>query len=221
MSQMITVDVEGALPLKRQMELLAMPKAMRRRLLARVAREVIKDSKRRVREQVDIDGMPFKERKRKRRRKMQAGLAKRVKTTRNTGLEANVGWYKPNDSRIAAKHHHGQTQVMNANSLKAGAQTTDKPATRTQAKSLIENGYRISKNGGKGSRKPSQRWIMENLTVARAGAILRSLKDGPAKSSWVVTLDARAWLGASEADINRHVNMVMNKMKQEIANGAR
>ena len=102
----ITLDVQGLLPLKQQLKILAMPKALRRRLIGQVARKVTRDSKKRVRDQRDLQGRPYEERKRKRSRKMLSKLARELKTTRNDGLEATVGFFNPVVGRIAAKQQY-------------------------------------------------------------------------------------------------------------------
>ena len=224
MGKFITVDVRGALSLQKQLEVLKMPTKVRRRLLSRTAKEVLKDSKKRVRNQVDLNGNPFEARKRKRRRKMLSGLSKRQKVVRNNGTEAKIGFNKSNDARIAAKQQFGHEQTVSARSLpRKHLGYYSNAATRNQAKALIEAGYKIPRKGGKGTKKPSQKWIMENLNVGKAGAILRWLRDQDetAKTSWKVKLPARSFLGASNEDITRYVEKIMTQMKQEIANGAR
>ncbi len=223
MGKFITVDVRGALSLQKQLEVLKMPTKVRRRLLSRTAKEVIKDSKKRVRNQVNLNGNPFEARKRKRRRKMLSGLSKRQKVVRNSGTEAKIGFNKSNDARIAAMQQFGDEQIVSASSLPKGNGSKHNAATRSQAKALIEAGYKIPRKGGKGTKKPSQKWIMENLNVGKAGAILRWLRDQneTAKTSWKVKLPARSFLGASNEDITRYVEKIMTQMKQEIANGAR
>lgn len=223
MSKFITVDVRGLLSVQKQLEVLRMPTSMRRRLLSRTAKEVIRDSKKRVRNQMDLDGNPFEKRQRKRRRKMLSGLAKREKVLQNTGAEAKVGFGKSNDARIAAMHQYGHEQTVSASSLPKNNTAKDGDATRRQAQALIEAGYKIPRKGGKGTKRPSQKWIMQNLTVGKAGAILRWLRDQDetAKTSWKVKLPARSFLGASPADITRYVENIMKQMKQEVVNGRR
>lgn len=223
MSKFITFDIRGALSLQKQLEVLRMPTALRRRLLSRTAKEVIKDSKKRVRNQTDLNGNPFEERKRKRRRKMLSGLAKRQKVVRNDGTAATIGFNKSNDARIAAKHQFGDEQMVSASSLPKGNSSKNGDATRRQAKALLEAGYKIPRKGGKGTKKPSQKWIMENLTVGKAGAILRWLRDQDetAKTSWKVKLPARSFLGASNEEVTRYVEQIMNQIKQEVVNGRR
>lgn len=223
MGKFISLDIQGVLPLKKQLEVLRMSTALRRRLLSRTAKEVMKDSKKRVRNQTDLNGNPFEERKRKRRRKMLSGLSKRQKVVGNDGTAAKIGFNRPSDARIAAKQQFGDEQIVSASSLPKGNGAKDGDATRRQAKALLEAGYRVPRKGGKGTKKPSQKWIMENLTVGKAGAILRWLRDQDkkAKTSWKVKLPARSFLGASPADITRYVEKIMNQIKQEVVNGRR
>lgn len=228
MSAVMSVDIKGLLPWKTQMKILAMPKALRRRLLGRVSRKVISDSKKRVRKQVDVNGQPFVARSKKRtgRRKMLARLSRRLKTLRNDGIQAMIGFPNSADGRIAAKHQHGHTTTVSAKQLnKQGKSASkDNPATRKQAKSLREAGYTVKRAHGKGKKSPSLKYITQNMTIGQAGAVLRSLREQEgisAKTSWQTKLPARAFLGASSQEIVRHIESIFNSMKQELRYGAR
>lgn len=223
MSGTITVDVRGLLPLKQQLELVAMPEPLRRRLLSRTARRVAADIRKRVRNQVDINGNPFAERKRIRtkNRKMLTRLvqAKRLKTIKNNGYEAVIGWNDPLQGIIAARHHYGTTERVSAArySQESKPEFYDKPATKRQARALLQAGFRIKKKSGKGKKAPTIKWIQENMTIATAGFAVRQLGNWSAKSSWNTTLPARPFLGASKQEISNHIETIMKQMKQEIA----
>lgn len=69
-------------------------------------------------------------------------------------------------------------------------------ATRAQAKALKEEGFRVFARRlnpqapiGK-LRKPTQKWICDNLSNEQAGAILRQMRGEP-KASWETKLPAR------------------------------
>ena len=220
----VQVNVIGLLPLKRQLELMKMPATMRRRLLYRVAKKVISDSKRRVREQRDLAGRPYEARKRKRKggRKMLSKLARQLKVVNNSSMEALIGFSRRSSAQIAAKQQYGFTETMTAakmNRSGAGGHY-DKPATRKQAIALREAGFTVKKARGKGSKPPTLKWVQNNLTIGQAGYALRQLRiwsGEKIKTSWVTELPARSFLGANAADISQHVDAIFNYMKQEIA----
>lgn len=223
----IDVNVVGLLPLKRQFELLAMPPQRRRRLLHRVAKKVTQQSKKRIRAQKDLKGRPFEKRfkKRKKNRKMLAGLAKEIKTVRNNDQFAEVGFYKKSSARIAYQQQHGETQQNSASGFKKSSGAAyEKPATRKQAKALREAGFTIKKARGKGSKKPSLAWVVENMTMGQAGFALRRLREWSgekSKTSWVTRLPARSFLGMTRSEVGREIEIIYLDMKAEMKRGVR
>lgn len=224
----IKFKVEGLLPLKRQMQLLTMPKATRRRLLYRVARRVMVDSRRRVREQVDLNGQPYAKRQRKRTNKgrMLSLLAKKFKVVKNDDWNALIGFPGPVEGTIAAKQQRGYTQTMSAKKIARLTKGSHKaPATKRQARALREAGYTIkSKRSGRRVKLPSLKWVTENLNVGQAGAALRYLREQAgekAKTSWQTVLPARSFLGASARDVTRHIDTIFKQITTEIKHVAR
>ncbi len=227
MSASVRVNVEGLLPLKQQIELMTMPKSLRRRLLNRTAKAVIRDSKQRVRKQVDLDGKPFKKRAKKRKgsQRMLNKLVKELRVTSLTGTHAVVGFYRSSSSQIAAKHQYGSVETITAKQF----QHNDKgghegPATRRQAIALREAGFKIKSGNGKRLKAPSLKWVVANMKQGQAGAALRYLREKAGQSiqqSWQTTLPARSFLGASKAQVKQHTQTIFNQMKQEITYGRR
>lgn len=222
------VDVKGLLPLKQQLQLLAMPKPLRRRLLSRTARKVISDSKKRVRNQVDLNGMPFEARAKKRRggRKMLARLSRQLTVINNSGVEVVVGFKSAQAGRIASKQQHGFRQQMSARTLSKQEKSAskDSQATRKQAIALREAGFEVKKAGSNGKKAPALTWVTQNLTVAQAGVILRDLREKSGetiKTTWTTVLPARSFLGATASEVTSHIETIFKQMKQEIAHGAR
>lgn len=228
MSAAINMHINGLLPFKKQMQLLAMPTALRRRLLYRVAKLVIRDSKKRVRQQRDLNGRPFTARAKKRKggNKMLSKLVKQLKVMNNNSVKAEVSFGSAVAGRIASKHQYGSIETVTARSLnkKSLAASKDSQATRKQARALRVAGFEIKKASGKGSKKPSLKWIVENLKVGQAGAILRALRieaGEQIKKSWTTVLPARSFLGATAAEVQQHIEMIFKQMKQEIQRGVR
>lgn len=218
------VQVTGLLPLKRQIEILKMPMPLRRRLVSRVSRKIISDSKSRIRKQTDLQGAPYAARAKKRKgnRKMLSRLSREIKVTRNDGNEAVIGFFKPSSGRIAHKQQHGETQQVSARTLAKSTSNAGKsnPATRRQARALREAGFTIDKRKKKGGRVPPLKWVTQNLTIGQAGAILRQLREDAGetiKTSWTTRLPARSFLGATPAEVSQHIDTIFEQMKQEIA----
>lgn len=232
---MINVTVEGLLPLKRQLQLLMMPTGTRRRLLYRVAQRVMRDSRKRVRSQTDLQGRPFASPRHKPRlkpRKYGGGkgilggmvggsMAFRVLT--NNSVFAKIGWHGV-QSEIGGAQQYGGTEVEtregNIAKLKKAASKKNDPATKRQAKALRDLGFRPRS----GKHRTSNKDIMANMTVGQAGAIIRTLrtKQGkPPKQSWVTRLPARSFLGATASEVNDYINLIFDQITQGIRRGIR
>ena len=80
------------------------------------------------------------------------------------------------------------------------AQNKEGPATRNLARALISEGYKIPRGKGKGSKRPSIKWITNNLSINQAGFLLRELKGSSGKSTWKIDLPARSFLGQTVAE---------------------
>lgn len=217
----VQVNIVGLLPLQRQLELLKMPAATRRRVLYRTAQAVIKHSKKRVREQKDLTGQPYESRKKKSRRKMLAKLARELKVVTNSSVEALIGFSRRSSAQIAAKHQHGFTETVRASDFQRtdNAKYYDNPATRKQAIALREAGFTVARANGKGSKPPTLKWVTENLTIGQAGFALKRLREwaGEAsKTSWKTELPARSFLGATAGEITQLIESIFDQMKQEI-----
>jgi hypothetical protein len=225
MSADLQINLVGALPLKRQLELLQMGSTKRRRLLYRVAQRVIKDSRQRVRRQVDLSGAPFKARWRKRsdRRKMLSKLVKEMQVLNNDSTQSVIGFRKRGSGRIAAKQQYGETQRFTAAQNRAaarekGKQFYDKPATKKQARALREAGFKV-KAGAKKARKAPLNWITQNMTIGQAGfalARLRTWSGETSKTSWLTVLSARSFLGATAAEVTAYINQIYEDMTKEM-----
>ncbi len=222
MSALLSVDVKGILPLKRQMQLLAMPKPLRRRLLNKVAKKVIKDSRKRTRDQVDLQGRPYARHSKGRRRKMLTRLSRQLSVTTLSDVKADIGFSNQVVGKIASKQHHGDIEHVNASSFdnsETSGSHYNNPATRKQAKALRDVGYKIKKANGKGWKKPSLKWVTQNLTVGRAGLILKLMRikvGEKIKKSWVTKLPARSFLGATPREVSQHVESIFKQMEKEV-----
>lgn len=226
----ITINLVGALSLNRQLELLTLGPARRRRLLYRVAQKVMRDSRKRVRQQVDLNGVSYKKRWRERntnRRKMLSRLIKDMAVINNDSLQATIGFRR--GGVIAAKQQHGSNReagsaARNRVAVRAmGRKFYDKPATNKQARALREAGFKV-KAGAKKARKAPLSWITGNMTVGQAGFALSRLREWSgekSKTSWLTALPARSFLGATAAEVTAHINTIFDDMIKEVQRGIR
>ncbi|MEQ1636703.1 MAG: phage virion morphogenesis protein [Methylococcales bacterium] len=233
---MITVDVVGLLPLKKQLQLLMMPYGMRRRLLYRVAQRVMRDSRKRIRTQTDLNGAPFKpghnpetdtHSHKRGRRKMLAGLSKMMRVIKNNSVNAVIG-FPGIAGLIAAKHQFGFEETVTSESLRTkarakGAEHYNNPATKKQAVTLRRLGFKV-KVGGRVQRPPSIKYITSTYTIAAAGWAIKKLKEWEGirpKQSWLTRLPARSFLGATVQEVTDSINTISETILQGISRGTR
>lgn len=221
----LQVEIQGILPLRRQLQLLTMSAGKRRQLLNKVAQQVRKDSLKRVGAQTDLHGVRFAPRKKPRRRKMLSKLARGMSIVSNDSSKAKIGFRSPRSGTIAAKHQFGFTEQVSARARTgrgSGNAVSGRMASKKQAQALRDLGYQARTQGG--DRRPvSWLWITSNLTSGQAGAIIRSMriKAGQHKTSWQTKLPARSFLGATDQEMTGYINTVFNTILQGIPNGTR
>lgn len=191
---------------------------LRKRILNKAARKTISHAKKRVTRQTDVDGTPFPKHARGRKRKMLARLVKRLAVLSVNEEGALVGFKNAVEGQIAAKQQFGFSQQMNSAKLKKESPINIfDPATRRQAKALIDAGYKIRRPRG-GTKTPSIKYIVDNMNMGRAGVILRALRG--AKQSWETKLPPRSFLGVNEADLAELNELIRAEMEKALSSGA-
>ena len=218
------LDIRGLLSVEAQLALLELPPQLRRRLLNNVSKRVRSMSRKRVREQQNLDGTAFAERKgsAKGKKKMEAGLAKLLQVTRVSSDEAELGWKNALTRWVASQQHNGVSERRTAaqmrrwNKVPPGIACTDK-----QAKRLRQVGFRVRVKGKKTLSRPSVAWIQEHVNYAKAGLLIRILndekKEASGAQSWDITLPKRQFLGAS----SNETSVLVNQVFQQILNSPR
>ncbi|WAR43726.1 phage virion morphogenesis protein [Methylomonas rapida] len=199
---MITVRIEGA---EEAFAKLAKIKSnsTRKSILRKAGRQVVKSAKARIVAQRDLSGAPFAPaadgsgRKLLVGRPKKDGLRRLLKVIEASEDSVTVGWQNGLLSRIAYQQQYGHSEPTKNTRKKVVA--SNAPATRKQAKSLIDAGYKVRKNG-KAYRTPSIKWITENMTMGRAGLILRILQ--PTQSTGITKIPPRSFLGITDEDLN-------------------
>jgi len=221
----LDLDIRGLLDVDAQLALMELRPQLRRRLLNNVTKRVRSMSRKRVREQKNLDGSPFAERKGsvKGKKKMEAGLAKLLQVTRVSPDEAELGWKNALTRWVASQQHNGVSERRTAaqmrrwNKVPPGVACTDK-----QAKRLRQLGFRVRVKGKKNLTKPSVAWIQEHVNYAKAGLLIRILNDERTESSgaqsWDITLPKRQFLGVQSSNETREL---VNQVFEQILNSPR
>jgi hypothetical protein len=219
------LDIRGRLGVREQLALLSLPPQLRRRLLNQVTKRVRTMSRKRVREQKNLDGTPFAPRKRdtKGKKKMEAGLAKLMVVTRVSADEAELGWKNALTRWVAAQQHNGVSERRTAQQMRRWNKTPPGlAATDKQAKRLRRLGFRVRQAGKKTLTRPSVAWIQEHVNYAKAGLLIRILDDQRSEStgaqSWEITLPKRQFIGA---ETERETNLLINQVLQQILTSPR
>lgn len=219
------LDARGYLGVREQLALLSLPLQLRRRLLNNVTKRVRTMSRKRVRDQQNLDGSPFEARKGsgKGKKKMEAGLAKLMQVTRVSVDEAELGWRNALTSWVAAQQHNGASERRTAAQMrKWNTVPVGLAATEKQAKRLRRLGFKVRQKGKKSLTRPSVAWIQEHVNYAKAGLLIRILDDEKAESSgaqsWEITLPKRRFIGVST---ERDTSLLLNQVLQQILNSPR
>ncbi len=191
------------------------PTDIRRVVMRVLAKKILANSKKRITAQTDLQGQAFTPRRIKKRGKMIVKMRDQLVIRSVTDSEAEIGYYKPFTGMIAARHQYGMTMTVHKADFirqrlrqehnRPDARHT--PATREQATALLTLGFKIRSPSG-GWKTPTKKWITENLTIARAGLIIKELR-GQAHESWQVVIPLRSFLGISRDEQQRLLNETM------------
>ncbi|SER18909.1 phage virion morphogenesis protein [Pseudomonas soli] len=221
----LDLDVRGLLDAQALLDLLVLPPKLRRRLLNRLGTRARSLSRKRIRNQQNLDGSPFAPRRDADagRKKMEAGLGKLLQVTRVDADEAVLGWKNNLTSWVASQQHNGASERRTAqqmrrwNRVEEGAKSTDK-----QAKRLRRLGFRVRQAGKKRLSRPPVSWILENVSYMQAGVLIRVLDEERGEStgaqSWEIKLPKRQFLGAGNEQENRDL---LNLLLDQIINSPR
>ncbi|WP_064436116.1 phage virion morphogenesis protein [Pseudoalteromonas neustonica] len=194
---------------KDQLAFLQLKPNKRRNLLRSAIRAANKSSKERITGQRDLVGKTWQGRANGKKKKMLTKLKRNMKV-RYGANNAGVYFRGGNSGKIARAHQEGVS--LDAGKPKGlAAQNKEGPATRNLARALIAEGYKIPRGKGKGSKRPSIKWITENLSINQAGFLLHELKGSSGKSSWQIDLPARSFLGQTVSEQKEQMNFILNK----------
>jgi phage virion morphogenesis protein len=208
---MLSVGINTKSALK-QLNLLTLTPQKRRRIMRGAGRKVRRDSKKRIREQKDLAGKTWQGRSNGRKSRILRKLGKNLLVHTNPN-NAKITFGNKKVGQIARAHQDGVTQTMTAMEAaqKYGTDSDDKMATRSQARSLRAEGYKVRKNKGKGWKNPSLKWITENLYARQAGLILRTLRGNESKKKWAIALPQRSFLGQNKSEHKALKNYMLDE----------
>ena len=223
----IQFNIRQAANMEQRIELMIMKPASKQRVFENAGRVYLKASREHIRKQQTIDGRPMEKKKYGKGKT----LKKMGKTLQfeATPKQVKVTWPNKSIAKLGARHQFGIDEVMTASRMVKihGQPNYEDHATKKQAKALLEAGFTISagkkfksgQNKGKTRRKrPSQKWIMENMKLGQAGLIIRTLRNtaNPPKR-WNIPVPARPFLGMESNDAAEVLTTEIQKERQRRA----
>ncbi|WP_019213329.1 hypothetical protein [Yersinia massiliensis] len=199
-----------------------LPPKKRQRLLWRIAKlGIITAAKRHQRNQTDADGKPWPARKRG-KGKMLRQLPKLLHVREMPEQEAVRIYFKGGNYKngnkpvsaglIAGVHQDGASFSMSADRAPRPDQR-NKPALPRQAKKLRALGFKMLKNGK--YVKATSAHILNTMSMAQAGLMIKKLRGKPAKKSWPIEIPSRVFLDVSDTEFNN----IMTRQLQAIGFG--
>lgn len=241
MNNAISLETRGFKEARRQLDLYKLSKTDKIRIHRMLQRKGKGFIKRRLDQQVDLDGRAFKARK-KGKGKMLVGrnnreyvrdadgnklYGKNGKARRKTvGIKQNLGSRASETegkvfSRgryVASLNNDGGTERWDADKAEKiyGRDKYKAPASRMQAKRLLHLGYKRKFNNGKRTvkKRPTQTWIMKNMTHGQAGMIISMLKGVSKKKSWLIKVAKRSFMGATDQEVDQLKEYAVNLIRR-------
>lgn len=212
MTLSITPNKRQALNAKLQLTLLAMPPKKRIRILKTLGRYERAQARVRIRRQQTVSGEPFEPRSNGKKQRMLKRLGKTLEPYVQHASRLELKHRQTLTGRIAALQQEGGAEVMTASKMRRihGQPDYDAPASRSQAKALAAEGYKVRKAKG-GWRRASLNEIQQRLSVGQAGGILRAMRDSQRKQRWNIPVPAREFLGDTTENVQRQLLKIIQQ----------
>lgn len=216
----IRYDRQHATQIHQDIAVMQLPATARKRLFRSAGRRYLKSSRDNLRQQKNIDGTPFEKRKYG-KSKLLKNMGKSLKFFPSSHA-VTLTWPNKTVAKLGYRHQFGIDEVMTASRMVKihGQPDYQAPATKKQAKALIEAGFTIAgnktKKGKARRKKPSQRWILQNMSLGQAGLIIRILRrtTNPPQR-WKIPVPARPFLGVTaEAAAQVITNELLNDQQR-------
>jgi len=216
MSLVITPNSKQALSAKHQLQLLALPPAKRTRTLKTLGRYERKLARQRIRTQTTVDGKKFAARENGKKTKMLKRMGKTLEPYVKANNRLELKHKASLTGRIAGLHQEGGVERMTASRMARihGKPDYKAPCTRSQAKALSAEGYKVRKAKGNGYRRASIKEIMANLSHGKATLVLSKLRDDKTRKSWQIPVKARPFLGDSSANVQAQLATILNQLNK-------
>ncbi len=218
MSLTIKPNKQQALSLKNQLFLASLPAKKRTSILKKLGTWERAETRKRIRQQITVDGTQFEARASKSRVKMLRKLGKTLEPYVYSANRLELKHKNTLTGKIAAFQQFGGIETMTAAKMakKNGKLSYDDPCTRTQAKALAREGYRVRKAKGKGYRRATINEIMGQMSMGQAGLILRTMRDkNDAPRTWNIQVSPRPHLGSKTAKIQDQLLNIIEKERQK------
>ena len=217
MSLTIKPNKQQALSLKNQLFLASLPAKKRTSILKKLGTWERAETRKRIRKQITVDGTQFEARASKSRVKMLRKLGKTLEPYVYSANRLELKHKNTLTGRIAALHQDGGSEQMSASRMARihGTPDYNAPCSRSQAKALSAEGYKVRKAKGNGYRRASLNEIMSTLSQGQAGVILRSMRDKPNKQRWEIPVAARPFLGDSADNVQRQLVSIIEQINQK------
>lgn len=208
-------DILGALD---RLALLELPKPKRTWILKELGRAEIRNTQKNIRQQKNSDGTPMARRKNGKRTKMFQRMANGLEPyVIDDSHTLNLTWKNKLTARIAARHSAGQTQKMTVQQVRRrfGEPSYKAPASKGQAKKLREIGFTVRQGKKRKTKKPSLKWIQENLSMGKAGLIIRIMTNKPQQGAWDIPLADRPFLGSQKEDVGIRLEKLLKRAQRQ------
>ncbi|MEL4300064.1 hypothetical protein ACE02Z_00390 [Shewanella xiamenensis] len=217
MSLTITPNKQQTLNASTQLALLKLPSAKRIRILKTLGRYERALARKRIRTQTTVDGGQFEARSNGKKGRMLKRLGKTLEPFVKNANRLELKHQAALTGRIAALHQDGGSEQMSASRMARihGKPDYNAPCSRSQAKALSSEGYKVRKAKGNGYRRASLNEIMSTLSQGQAGVILRSMRDKPNKQRWEIPVAARPFLGDSADNVQRQLVSIIEQINQK------
>lgn len=217
MSLNITPNRHQALNASNQLVLLKLPSAKRIRILKTLGRYERALARKRIRTQTTVDGGQFEASANGKKGRMLKRLGKTLEPFVKNANRLELKHQAALTGRIAALHQDGGSEQMSASRMARihGTPDYNAPCSRSQAKALSAEGYKVRKAKGNGYRRASLNEIMATLSQGQAGVILRSMRDKPNKQRWEIPVAARPFLGDSADNVQRQLVSIIEQINQK------
>jgi hypothetical protein len=216
MSLVIKPNKAQALNLKQQLQLLALPSNKRVRILKTLGRYERAKARKRIREQRTIKGQKFTPRADGKKARMLKKMGRTLEPYVKNSNRLELKHKKAFTGRIAALQQKGGSERMSATRMARihGKPNSKAQCTRSQAKALSSEGYKVKRAKGKGFRRASIREIMASLTQGKAGLILRKLRNKQSKISWQIGVKARPFLGDTPVAVQQQLVKILENINK-------